>query len=100
MAIPRIVHRATPNSSAISRIGYNVLTGDLMILFNKPAGRYPEYRWGGVPRDLAEDFMTSTSPGQFYHRHIRRGGYRISPSFGSYSLGGIGRGIRRLFRRR
>lgn len=66
----RLIHRQTPGSSAIERIGYNPLTQDLYILFNKN-GRYPEYIFGGILPTRAAEFMRAPSPGTYYHRNIR-----------------------------
>ena len=87
----RIIHRQTPGSSAIERIGYNPLTQDLYILFKKD-GRYPEYVFGGIVSQRAEDFMTAPSPGTYYHQNIR--GNKLGAgrrALGSFRLGAIRR---------
>ena len=101
MSVPgfRMIHRQTPHSSAIERIGYNPLTNELHILFNK-GGVYPEYIFGGVNPALAEDFMLARSPGTYYHRRIRGNKrFTVNKAFGSFRLGALGRRVANVFRR-
>lgn len=93
----RMLHRQV-RSSAIERIGWNPLTQELSILFNKN-GRYPEYIFGGVPEELAFAFMTAPSHGKFYHRYIRNTpGFIVSKPLGSFRLGALGRRVTNIFR--
>jgi hypothetical protein len=94
----RMIVRQIRNSSAISRIGYNPLTQQLNILFNK-GGRYPEYVFGGVEADLATRFMLSRSHGSFYHSNIKDNkAFRVGKPLGSFKLGAFGRRVRNVFR--
>lgn len=94
----RLIHRQTPGSSAIERIGYNPLTQEMYILFNK-GGRYPEYIFGGVPSGQVEDFMNSGSPGSYYNHHFRNNKrFTIKKAIGSYRLGAIRRRVANIFR--
>jgi hypothetical protein len=94
----RLIHRQTPGSSAIERIGYNPLTQEMYILFNK-GGRYPEYIFGGVPSDQVEDFMNSGSPGSYYNQNFRQNRkFTVKRAFGSYRLGAIRRRVANVFR--
>lgn len=100
MALPstKLLYRDTPGSSAIERVGWNPITQELHILFNKN-GRYPEYIWGGVPKDIAAQFLLAGSKGKFYHARIKgRKQYKVKRAFGSYRLGAVGRRIGNIFR--
>lgn len=100
MADKRMIHTRVRNSSAIERIGYNPLTQELFILFNKN-GRYPEYIFGGVESDLAGRFLMARSKGTFYHTNIKRNkSFTVSKPLGSFRLGAIGRRIRNVFSRK
>jgi hypothetical protein len=89
----RMVHRATPESSAIERIGYNFLTRELFILFRKN-GKYPEYVYGGVPPDLATSFLLARSKGKFFHARIDNNrNFTVGAPLGSFRLGSLGRRI-------
>jgi len=88
------------NSEAIRRIGYNTITQELHIEFNKRK-QYPEYVWGGIPKELSLDFLTARSKGKFYHARIKdKTAFRVGKPLGSYKLGAIGRRIRNIFSRR
>lgn len=54
-------------SSAISAVGYNPDTQQLRIKF-KDGGTYNFCR---VPPSIADGFLTSSSKGSYYDRHIR-----------------------------
>jgi hypothetical protein len=89
---------ATPRSSAIESIGYNPITQELFILFNKN-GRYPEYVFGGVASEVASEFMIAGSKGSYYNENIK-GNKRLSVGkpLGSFRLGALGRRVRNVFR--
>lgn len=88
-----LVYTDTPNSSAIARVGYDVLTSELRIVFkNKP--QYPEYIWGGVTSEMAASFLSSPSKGEFYHAYLKnQKAFRLKRRLGSYRLAAIGRRI-------
>lgn len=93
----RMLHRKMRGSTAIERLGYNPLTQELFVLFNKN-GRYPEYVFGGVDSELASAFMLARSPGSFYHRHIKENSrYTVNKPLGSFRLGALGRRVRNVF---
>jgi hypothetical protein len=54
-------------STAIRRIDYNQLTGDLDVTF--VSGN--TYRYYGVPRSIYTAFVRAPSIGTFFVRHIR-----------------------------
>jgi hypothetical protein len=94
----RMIVRRTPGSTAIDKIGWNPLTQQLNILFAKN-GRYPEYVFGGISKDLAQSFMMARSVGAFYHDNIKKNSnYTVNKPFGSFRLGALGRRARNVFR--
>ena len=95
-----IVYTDTPSSDAIGRIGYDVITSELRIIF-RDKERYPEYIWGGVPRDMAADFLISRSKGGFYHSQLKgKADFKIKKALGSFRLAAVGRRIKNVFKRR
>jgi hypothetical protein len=54
-------------STAITRIDYNQLTGDLDVTFVSGS----TYRYYGVQRGIYQRFMRAPSIGAFFVRHIR-----------------------------
>lgn len=100
MSNKRLLHQLTPESSAIERIGYNSLTQELFILFNKN-GQWPEYVFGGVDSAMAKEFMNARSKGSYYNRRIKgRSAFSVTRAFGSFRLGAVRRRIRNVFSRR
>ena len=64
-----MTNQQTVNSSLIRTVGYNPLTEQLSVTMQKnPAWTYI-YR--GVGRKTANDFVESTSKGQFFNSNIR-----------------------------
>lgn len=86
-----IVYTDMPGSSALQRIGYDVLTGELRVVFRKQKA-YPEYIFGGVPPGTVDSWFLSGSKGRFYHAYIK-GRYRVRPAAGSFRLSAVGRGV-------
>ncbi len=96
----RLVMVNTPESTAITKIGYNPLTNELFIRFRK-AKPYPLYVWGGIAEEMAIDFMRSRSKGEYYHRNIKDNSkFAVGKPLGSYRLGAVGRRVRNLFNRK
>ena len=92
-----LLYTQTTGSSAIRKVGYNTLTDELHIEFEKRK-KYPEYIWGGVPEDLVTNFLRAGSKGSFYHAHIKgKSSFKVKKAIGSYRLGAIGRRIRNVF---
>jgi len=89
-----IVFTDINSSSAIERIGYDVITTELRIVF-KDKEDYPEYSWGGVQKPLIEAFFQAPSKGKFYWRYLKdKPEYYINRALGSYKLAALGRGVR------
>ena len=63
-------------SSQIAAIGYDPTTGELVIRFHG-CGRQGAsiYSYAGVPAALARGLVEAQSPGSYFHRHIRQGGF-------------------------
>lgn len=59
------------SSSAIRAVDYSSSTGELIIYFHDSGG----YSFYGVPVDVFEGLISSTSPGGYYNQYIR-GRYR------------------------
>ena len=59
----------TVNSKLIQAIGYNPLTEQLSVTMQKNPGTTYVYR--SVGRKTANDFVESTSKGQFFNSNIR-----------------------------
>ena len=61
-------------SSQIAAIGYDPMTGELVIRFHG-FGRQGAsiYSYAGVPAALARGLVEAQSPGSYFHRHIRHG---------------------------
>jgi len=88
-----IAYNDIKGSTAIQRIGYDTVTGELRIVFKDKFG-YPEYIWGGVEPKVIENFFLAGSKGKYYHQWIKgRSEYRVRPAFGSFRLSAIGRGL-------
>jgi hypothetical protein len=62
-----LLHMPAVNSSAISRVEFDDSSGVLSIWFT--AGH--RYDYPGVPRELYQRLITSTSIGTFFNNHIR-----------------------------
>lgn len=88
-----VVYTDTPESTAISRVGYDVFTHELRIVFEDRQG-YPEYMWGGVDPEMAALLLGAPSIGQMYHSQIKgRPAFRLKRTLGSFRLAAIGRRI-------
>jgi hypothetical protein len=63
-------------SSQIAAVGYDPIACQLVIRF-RGSGRRPEavYSYAGVPAEVAAALVAAESPGSYFHRHIRQGGY-------------------------
>jgi hypothetical protein len=63
-------------SSQIAAVGYDPTARQLVVRF-RGSDRYPEaiYSYAGVPAEVAAALVAAESPGSYFHRHIRQGGY-------------------------
>ena len=63
-------------SSQIAAAGYEPTARRLVIRF-RGTGRRPEavYSSSGVPAEVAAGLVAAASPGIYFNRHIRQGGY-------------------------
>jgi hypothetical protein len=63
-------------SSQIAAVGYDPTARRLVVRF-RGYGRRPEavYSYDGVPAEAAAGLIAAESPGAYFHRHIRQGGY-------------------------
>jgi hypothetical protein len=61
------IPRQPVSSSDIASIGYDAATETLEIEF-KATGIY---RYFSVPKNVAEDFQRTPSPGKFFRQHIK-----------------------------
>jgi hypothetical protein len=63
-------------SSQIAAVGYDPITRQLVVRF-RGSDRWPEaiYSYAGVPAEIAAELIAAESPGAYFHRHIRQGGY-------------------------
>ena len=63
-------------SSQIAAVGYDPIARQLVIRFHG-CGSRPEaiYSYAGVPARIAAELIGAESPGTYFHRHIRQGGY-------------------------
>jgi hypothetical protein len=61
------IQRQPVNSSDIASIGYDAATETLEIEF-KAMGIY---RYFSVPKNVADDFQRTPSPGKFFRQHIK-----------------------------
>jgi hypothetical protein len=63
-------------SSQIAAVGYDPIACQLVIRF-RGSGRRPEavYSYAGVPAEVAAGLIAAASPGIYFNRHIRQGGY-------------------------
>ena len=63
-------------SSQIAAVGYEPTARRLVIRF-RGSGRRPEavYSYDGVPAEVAAGLVAAASPGIYFNRHIRQGGY-------------------------
>jgi len=64
-----MTNQQTVNSTLIKAIGYNPLTEQLSVTMQKNSGTTYIYR--SVGRKTANDFVESTSKGQFFNSNIR-----------------------------
>ncbi|HRI81345.1 MAG TPA: KTSC domain-containing protein [Opitutaceae bacterium] len=55
------------NSSAIADVAYDPSSRTLQITFRSGG----TYTFHGVPADIYRGLITASSPGSFYHNHIR-----------------------------
>ena len=53
-------------SSNIEKVGYDDDTETLGVIF----GSGTTYHYGGVPKEIYENFISAPSAGQFFHREI------------------------------
>jgi len=64
-------------SSQLAAVGYDTASRELLVKFQ--AGRPDQppaiYSYEGVPPELAEGLIAAESPGGFFYRHIRQGGF-------------------------
>jgi len=58
-------------SDAITAIGYNPNSGLLRIEFNHDGDKSKKYRFCGVPQEVFNGLLYSSSKGQYYDQHIR-----------------------------
>jgi len=63
-------------SSQLAAVGYDAAARELVIKFHGADREGPVYSYDGVPLELAAALLSTPSPGSFFHRHIRSGGYR------------------------
>jgi hypothetical protein len=91
-----VLYTDTVSSSAIERVGYDVLTTELRIVFRNKE-EYPEYVWGNAEKQLKEAFLLAPSKGKFYHQFIKGNPkYTLSrASFAGWRLQALGRGTKR-----
>ena len=63
-------------SSQIAAVGYDPTVLQLVVRF-RGSGPRPEaiYSYTGVPAQIAAELIGAESPGTYFHRHIRQGGY-------------------------
>jgi hypothetical protein len=63
-------------SSQIAAVGYDPIARQLVVRFHG-SGPRPEaiYSYAGVPAQIAAELIGAESPGSYFHRHIRQGGY-------------------------
>ena len=63
-------------SSQIAAIGYDPAARRLVVRF-RGSGRRLEavYSYDGVPAEIAAGLVAAASPGIYFNRHIRHGGY-------------------------
>lgn len=88
-----IVYTDTPESEAIGRVGYDVTTSELRIVF-RDKEQYPEYIWGGVEPLMAKDFLFARSKGRWYWENLKgKKTYRIKKVVGSFRIGAVGKRI-------
>jgi hypothetical protein len=63
-------------SSQIAAVGYDPAARRLVVRFHGSGGR-PEtvYSSSGVPAEVAAGLVAATTPGTYFNRQIRQGGY-------------------------
>ena len=63
-------------SSQIAAVGYDAMTGELVIRFRSSGRAEPAtYSYAGVPSALAQGLIAAASPGAYFHQHIRHGDF-------------------------
>ena len=63
-------------SSQIAAVGYDPIACQLVIRFRGAGGRPGAvYSYDGVPAEVAAGLIAAASPGIYFNRHIRHGGY-------------------------
>jgi hypothetical protein len=95
-----VLYTDTNSSSAIERIGYDVITTELRIVF-RDKEEYPEYIWGNAEVKLKEAFLLAPSKGKFYHQFIKGNPkYTLNRAsrFG-WRLQALGRGTKKRIKR-
>ena len=98
--LSQMITRDIGGSTAIERIGYNIVSQELFIKF-KHREKYPTYIFGGIQRDLVEQFFMARSHGSFYHNHFKSStSYRVDRAMGSFRLGAVGRRLRNFISRK
>jgi hypothetical protein len=58
-------------SDAIRAIGYDPQNGVLRIEFNHGQDKSKKYRFCGVPQQVFDGLLYSTTKGEYYDKHIR-----------------------------
>lgn len=61
------------NSSNIKEVGHDEKTKELRIKFHGDS----VYAYDNVPKELFEKFMNAESKGSFFHKEIRKGGFKF-----------------------
>jgi hypothetical protein len=63
-------------SSQIDAVGYDPGTRTLVVKFHAGGlGKQAVYSYADVPPELGNGLIAAASPGSYFHRHIRNGGY-------------------------
>jgi hypothetical protein len=63
-------------SSQIAAVGYDPIAHQLVVRFHGSGSRPAAiYSYIGVPAQIAAGLVAAASPGAYFHRHIRQGGY-------------------------
>ena len=63
-------------SSQIAAVGYDPIARQLVVRFHGCGPRHEAiYFYAGVPAQIAAELIAAESPGAYFHRHIRHGGY-------------------------
>jgi hypothetical protein len=65
---PRAVNLQLVSSRSVAAVGYDAETSALVIRFHNQSR---VYRYMGVPREVYDTFMSSSSMGRFFTQHIK-----------------------------